>query len=181
MLTRELAVNILVTGINEQKEKDNISAKDKKSLVLTTYAVTNILSTNVSDLADARLQMEGFGAYMAANKEEVYLENYFSENMKRYVEFVDDAQTRFDLILDSVNTIIDTKPQLLSKFKFTYDNIYSFWIEEDEIKIGVAPSITAKTRFCIERSLPIYVEVFEKEVIKFSNTITNLNDFINKD
>lgn len=179
MLTRELAVNILVTGINEQKEKDNISAKDKKSLVLTTYAVTNILSTNVAVLADARLQMEGFGAYLAADKEEVYLENYFSENMKRYVEFIDDAQTRFDHILASVNTIIDTKPQLLNKYKFTYDNIYSFWMEEGEVKISTTPSIMARTRLCIERSLPIYVEVFEKGALKLSCVITDLNDFVN--
>lgn len=179
MLTRELAVNILVTGINEQKEKDNISAKDKKSLVLTTYAVTNILLTNVAVLADARLQMEGFGAYLAADKEEVYLENYFSENMKSYVEFIDDAQTRFDHILASVNTIIDTKPQLLNKYKFTYDNIYSFWMEEGEVKISTTPSIMARTRLCIERSLPIYVEVFEKGALKLSCVITDLNDFVN--
>ncbi len=179
MLTRELAINILITGLNEEKEKGNISAKDKKSLVLTAYAVTNILSTNVSDLANARLQMEGFGAYMAADKEEVYLENYFSENMKRYVEFIDDAQTRFDLILDSVNTIIDTKPRLLSKYKFTYDNIYSFWMEDGEVKISTTPSIMAKTRFNIERSLPIHVEVFEKGTLKFSSAISNLNVFVN--
>lgn len=179
MLTRELAVNILVNGLNEEKDKDHISTKEKKSLVLTAYAVTNILLTNVAVLADARLQMEGFGAYLAADKEEVYLENYFSENMKRYVEFIDDAQTRFDHILASVNTIIDTKPQLLNKYKFTYDNIYSFWMEEGEVKISTTPSIMARTRLCIERSLPIHVEVFEKGALKLSCVITDLNDFVN--
>ena len=116
---------------------------------------------------------------MAADKEEAYLESYFTENMKQYVEFIDAAQKRFDMILESVSAIIDMKPQLLSQYKFTYDNIYSFWIEEDEVKISTVQSIIAKTRFCIERSLPIYVEVFEKDVIKFSNTINNLNDFVN--
>ena len=180
MLTRELAIEILVADISEQLGKDNLSDKEKKSLVLTSNAITNILSTKVSILADARLQMEGFAAYMAADNEEAYLESYFTENMKRYVDFIEAAQTRFDIILNSVNDTINKKPQLLSRYKFTYDSAYSFWIEEDEIKIHSAPSITAKTRFCIEKSLPIYVEIFEKDVIVFSNTISNLNDFINK-
>ena len=179
MLTRKIAIDSIVSFIDERISKDKqLTTQKKYTLNRTAKEVTNLLSTNVTQLANARLLLDGLGSYMAADKEELYLESYINETMIRYVQFIDEAQQRFETILEAVNSIIEHYPEKLYYFRFKFDDTYCFWIDNGSIQISADPSLLSIIRNRVDNSLPISVEVYKENSLLFSDSIYHLQVFL---